>query len=233
MKNFTFDQLARYFDRRARGAPSASFANGYSTTTENLAELYAEIVAELHGLAPVPPSARVLEIGCGTGEILTRFGAGAASAVGIDISAEMVQAARARGLEAVHYDGGRLPFPDGLFDAVLIYQVLTNFPTLDAARHLVREGARVLAPGGRLIVGAVPDPVSSGFPEHRGWSLRRLKALVRSWLSGGRSIGYYSYPAAFFANLYEEMGFESLTLSRCRVSRQGWATKYHAALQKR
>ncbi|HVS85081.1 MAG TPA: class I SAM-dependent methyltransferase [Gaiellaceae bacterium] len=99
-------------------------------------------------VAEVSP-ARVLDVGCGRGNIAERVAAEtAADVVGVDQSERMVELTRARGIEAVVGDVRRLPFEDGSFDCALAAWMLFHVDDVDAA---LAEIARVLTPGGRLV----------------------------------------------------------------------------------
>jgi SAM-dependent methyltransferase len=87
----------------------------------------------------------VLEVGCGTGLILTRVAAVAATAVGVDISPGMLEGARDRGLDVFEASATGLPFEDGRFDTVYSFKVLAHVEEIDTA---LAEVARVLRPGG-------------------------------------------------------------------------------------
>lgn len=98
----------------------------------------------------------LLDIGTGTGRILKLFGPYARSAIGIDISADMLLVARsnlhAAGLGSVmvrHGDMYRLPYPDDTFDTVTVDDVLGHAQQPGRA---VREAARILKPGGQLLI---------------------------------------------------------------------------------
>lgn len=93
--------------------------------------------------------ARVLEVGCGEGELAERLVREAGAVVtAIDQSPRMVELARARGVNASAADVQDLPFEDESFDVVVAAHMLYHVPDLD--RGL--EGlARVLVPGGRLV----------------------------------------------------------------------------------
>lgn len=102
------------------------------------------------------PVGRLLDIGTGTGRIIELFGAHAASAIGIDRSPDMLRLARgkleAAGLadaEVRQADMYALPRPDGSADTVVLHQVLHFAQTPALA---VAEAARVLSPGGRLLI---------------------------------------------------------------------------------
>jgi SAM-dependent methyltransferase len=100
--------------------------------------------------AKLEPDARVLDVGCGAGAALLPASRVAERAVGIELSPAM--AARAReavpGAEVVVGDASQLPFADGEFDVVLSSFTVFFMPDPTAA---LREWARVLAPGGRIV----------------------------------------------------------------------------------
>ena len=88
------------------------------------------------------PRTSLLDIGCGEGRLLGRYG----PTVGIDASPTLVARARTRG-EALVADAGHLPFEDGRFSGA--YAVLVLEHLADPA-PLLTEAARVVAPGGWL-----------------------------------------------------------------------------------
>ena len=92
---------------------------------------------------------RFLDVGCGMGELAERVQRElGADVVAVDISPRMVELTRARGVDAQVADVQALPFEDGSFDCVAANWVLYHVPDLDLG---VRELARVLRPGGRLV----------------------------------------------------------------------------------
>ncbi len=96
---------------------------------------------------------RVLEVGCGNGVWLRALRSGHAlgSVVGLDLSAGMLEAARAEdpGQPVVGGDVGRLPFPEASFDVVMALWMLYHVAD---HRGALEELHRVLRPGGRLLV---------------------------------------------------------------------------------
>lgn len=126
--------------------------------------------------------AKVLDVGCGTGWVVRHLARRYPGTVieGMDLSAGMLEAARARDREATYFQGDvtDIPRPDGTYDLVTTVFTLRNFPDLDAS---LDEMCRVLAPGGRLLV-------LDGFPPrgprlwrafHAFWMRRVVPALVR------------------------------------------------------
>jgi SAM-dependent methyltransferase len=92
--------------------------------------------------------ALVLDIGCGVGEEVRALGA-----IGMDTSATMLREARARGGSFVAGDAHELPIGTASLAGVRTERVLQHVNDPDAA---LRELARVLAPGGRVVL-AEPD----------------------------------------------------------------------------
>jgi ArsR family transcriptional regulator len=102
------------------------------------------------------PLGRLLDAGTGTGRMLELLAGSAARAVGLDRSAEMLRIARikldAAGLSGVDLHLGDIlaaPFPDATFDTLVLHQVLHY---LDRPEVALEQAARLLAPGGQLLV---------------------------------------------------------------------------------
>ena len=93
--------------------------------------------------------ARVLEVGCGWGELAEWIARDTgAEVVATDLSPHMVELARSRGVVAQVADVQELPFADGEFDVAVAAWMLYHVPDLDRG---LAELARVLRPGGRLV----------------------------------------------------------------------------------
>jgi ubiquinone/menaquinone biosynthesis C-methylase UbiE len=104
-------------------------------------------------------SARVLDLGAGSGRIGRAFVEAGDSYVGVDFSLSMLNEFRARSSSAhlVHADGGQLPFPDCSFELVLLMQVLSGTHNW---RDLLGEALRVIVPGGFVVVGHTVTPAA-------------------------------------------------------------------------
>lgn len=97
----------------------------------------------------IPPGASVLDLGCGTGELLARLRRrGQRKIVGVEIDEEAIVACVGRGLDVIHADlnNGLPAFGDGQFDCVILSQ------TLQAVRDVKRVLREMLRVGRRGIV---------------------------------------------------------------------------------
>jgi ubiquinone/menaquinone biosynthesis C-methylase UbiE len=93
--------------------------------------------------------ARVLEVGCGWGELADRIERElCCEVVAVDLSPRMVELARERGVDARLADVQELPFGEGDFDCAVAAWMLYHVPDLDRG---LAELARILRPRGRLL----------------------------------------------------------------------------------
>ncbi|WP_037912221.1 demethylmenaquinone methyltransferase [Actinacidiphila yeochonensis] len=105
---------------------------------------------------------RVLDLGAGTGTSSLPFAEAGAHVVPCDFSLGMLREGKKRRpeLPLTAGDATRLPFADGVFDAVTISFALRNVHDPDAA---LREMRRVTRPGGRVVVCEFSHPVIKPF----------------------------------------------------------------------
>jgi len=146
-------------------------------------------------LGQLPPTARLLDVGCGGGRpVLSR--AGDTAAVGVDISrTQLERAARtAPGVPLVQADMTSLPVRDGSFDAVTAYHSLIHVP-IDDHRAVVEEFARVLRPGGRALLSEGPDEWHGTNPD---------------WLESGVEMQWHIAGADATRGHLRDAGFEVL-----------------------
>ena len=107
--------------------------------------------ARLVALAELQPLDRVLDLACGTGDIVFAAAVRTRSGVGLDITHRMLQLASRRrpaNVSLVTGDMLALPFGAARFDVVTTGYGLRNVPDL---RQAIQEIRRVLSPGGRLL----------------------------------------------------------------------------------
>jgi trans-aconitate methyltransferase len=94
------------------------------------------------------PGERILDLGCGDGQLTARLLTAGADVVGVDASGAMVAATRGRGIAADEASAEALPYDDASFDAVFSNAVLHWVRSQDA---MMAEVHRVLRPGGRFV----------------------------------------------------------------------------------
>jgi ubiquinone/menaquinone biosynthesis C-methylase UbiE len=150
-------RAARVLAERARTASDSFRRQGADWDEMRALGLPAtEVEQALLTLLPGDRLGRVLDIGTGTGRLLELVAPRAASALGIDASRAMLALARTRLATAglAHCgvrqaDMYRLPLADASYDVAVLQMVLHYAEDPGAA---IREAARVLRPGGRLVV---------------------------------------------------------------------------------
>ena len=130
------------------------------------------------------PGCRFADVGCGTAPMLVAARGLAAESIGVDVSLRWLVIAKKRLDEAglpvrlVCANAEALPLADGVLDAVAFDSTLEH--CRDGARA-VTEAARVLSPGGKVLV-STPNRFSLGPDPHLGmWAAGWLPAMVTRW----------------------------------------------------
>jgi ubiquinone/menaquinone biosynthesis C-methylase UbiE len=135
------DLVEREYADDARLRKRASAYTGVATSLD----AREPALAEIRAASP----RRVLEVGCGWGELAEWIAyETAAEVVAVDLSPRMVELAVERGIDARVADVQALPFADATFDTVVAAWMLYHVPDVDRA---LADFARVLVPGGALI----------------------------------------------------------------------------------
>ena len=165
------------------------------------------MAAEQAVVAPILQLAvprRALDVGTGTGRYLPLLaGAGARLVVGVDLSLAMLR--RQSGDEPrVCSDARRLPFGDGTFDLVCASLMLGD---VEDVGDWVREAARVLAPGGRLVY--------SDF--HPSWADRRWRRTFRAADGRQLELTYFHHSIDEHLEHLERSSFEVQTIREPRI----------------
>lgn len=169
-------------------------------------------------LAGVQPGAAVLEVGCGTGDVslaAKRLAGPAGTVYGIDPSPEMIAVARAKaerdGSDVTFQIGliEALAFSDAAFDVVLSSLMMHHLPG-DLKRRGLSEVARVLKPGGRLLIVDMKRPTT-----------RLGRAMLTIGMHGRMAAGVQDLPpllgAVGFVNVeVGDVGFPMLGFVRGR-----------------
>lgn len=182
--------IVRYYDQCeidyrwcwSLGSSLAMHFGYWDHTTRSLREALARMNRRLAEAAGLAAGDRVLDAGCGVGGsaiyLAERYGC---RVVGITLSANQARSARAharrRGVadrtEFLVGDYLRAPFGAGSFDAVWALESLCYAPR---KRDFVREAARLLRPGGRLVVADGFTVEDTPSPREAQW--------MRAWLAG-------------------------------------------------
>jgi len=125
-----------------------------SVMTAGLHHRWRERAADL---ARVGPGSRALDVATGTGDLAIELASRGASVVGSDFSEGMLDVARrkAPGLTWEQGNALALPYEDGAFDAATVGFGARNFSDLPQG---LREMARVVKPGGRVVVLEITTP---------------------------------------------------------------------------
>ena len=186
------DAADREDEARAAEAHFDRWARAYGRS-RLLPSLQGKALAELRPAA----GDRVLDVACGAGALVIEIAPRVERAVGVDISDGMLEIARSRlvaagkdapvaDVEFLRGPSDALPFPDGSFTALVCTTALHHFPDPQGS---IDEFARVLEPGGRLVIGdmgrdalttKVADPFFRRFEKgHVGLQRKRdIEAMV-------------------------------------------------------
>ncbi|MFP4145669.1 MAG: bifunctional demethylmenaquinone methyltransferase/2-methoxy-6-polyprenyl-1,4-benzoquinol methylase UbiE [Phycisphaeraceae bacterium] len=174
-------------------------------------------------LADLQPSDVVADVACGTGDLSMAFArAGAKRVVGVDFTPAMLDVARQkrRRGQRIGYAAGdamRLPLPSASVDVVSIAFGIRNVADPAAA---MREFARVLRPGGRIIVLEFSLPESRALRGAYNFYFRQVLPRTASLVARDRSGAYRYLPESVntfidrpgMVRLMEEAGFGEVTL---------------------
>src|SRR5438309_2310947 len=176
--------------RQQRGDAAQAYFRRHAVEWDRIRKLHvadeAVEAAITAALADVPIQS-LLDLGTGTGRMLELFGPRIARGLGLDLSLDMLALARAHldraGLRHCSVRQGDiydLALPKDSFDVVVIHQVL-HF--LDDSARAIQEAARVLRPGGRLlVVDFAPHDLEFLRDQHAHLRLGFAPETVTQWL---------------------------------------------------
>jgi ubiquinone/menaquinone biosynthesis C-methylase UbiE len=139
---------------------------GYDEFNTSEGEQLSRRLRSAFALAEVLPGMNILDVGCGRGEILRHTASLGADAVGIDYAEVAVNMSR-QVIDPLHgiapgktgvmqADAKKLPFPDGQFDCVLMFDVVEHLHPWELHEAML-EVRRVLKPDGRFIIHTAPN----------------------------------------------------------------------------
>ena len=222
-------KIGHYHNGKVQESSNALYANGYSMEKNDVLvkKIYDEVFVEINRIVNVLPTETVLDIGCGTGELLSRLKNLAKNVIGIDLSEEMVKLASQKKLNVVLYNGGTLPFDKEKFDCIVVNFVFPNLPSLEIASHLIEEAHRVVTQNGRILISTIHHPGKTGMPTHAGNWRTHLKKL----LGLQQPIYYYSYKYSFFLKEFDKLDFSQISYFPCKIQHESLHGKYHVLLK--
>ena len=160
-------------------------------------------------LEDLPPGRSLLDLGCGTGLFMRRYGETGGDAVGLDISRGMIENARGRcnGYEFCMGTAEVLPFRDHTFDAI---SCLLAFSYLSHPTRMLAEASRILKPGGRIAVCTLSRTMLTSLVP----AIYRLGELIDVRHIGVGDFGERYYTEDEMVILFSEAGFLDISVKR-------------------
>jgi len=161
-------------------------------------------------LEGLPKGKLLLDLGCGTGLFMRRYGEQGGSAIGLDISRGMVDAAREQAGWFDYLVGTAevLPFRDATFDAV---SCMLAFSYLGNPAGMLRESFRVLKPGGGIAVSTLARTVITSLVP----TIYRIGERMEISRIGVGDFGERYYTREEMTRILQEAGFTDVRVKRC------------------
>ena len=181
------EELRGFYPEQYYGEPGMKF--------QPLVERLVRVVGERHIsflTRLLAPGARVLDLGCGRGVILGPLADRGYEVHGVEISAEAARGADPRAEIRIASSLSDAGYETAFFDEVVIWHVLEH---VDDPRGTLEEVARILRPGGRLIV-AVPN-----------FSSAQARWTGAAWFHLDLPRHLYHFPLAALEELLQSVGF--------------------------
>ena len=224
---FAADAVRLESIRRDRAEAARRYFEAHAASWESVRALHIaddEIERAIADLLSDRPLGALLDIGTGTGRMLELFAPKADSAIGIDRSSEMLRLARVKleqagvsGASLRQGDMNALPLGDRSADSIILHQVLHYAQQPGAA---IAEAARVLSPGGRLLV--------IDFAQHDHSELRERDAHLRLGFADDAMRGWFA-AAGLELDRIERLEGGELTVILWRGNKKPSAERERAA----
>jgi SAM-dependent methyltransferase len=181
-------ELAEFYPQEYYGSPGAKF--------EPLTESIVRFVGTIHVRSlskTLPPSARILDVGCGRGVLLSSLADYGHEMHGMDVSETAVQGVDPRVQVRVADCLTKCDYPSDHFDQVILWHVLEH---LTSPRAILDEISRILKPGGQVII-AVPN-----------FSSVQSRWAGPAWFHLDLPRHLYHFPVAGLRRLLRRTGFD-------------------------
>lgn len=137
---------------------------------------------------------KLLDVGCGTGNILCKLVNGKRQLFGIDLSENMVEESRkrmGRDAEIKVADAEHIPYEDNFFDTLICNASFHHYPHPE---EVLKEMKRVLKSGGKLFIG-------------EGYAIQPFRAILNLSFRFSDSGDFKSYGKHEFIRMLEDNGF--------------------------
>ncbi|GIK24345.1 MAG: hypothetical protein BroJett006_05910 [Betaproteobacteria bacterium] len=165
-----------FFDERAGqlgsdiGLNELCYVSGRDPRLWSDEQLYTNMLDSILTQVGADKSSSLLEVGCASGFLAWGLAPRVGRYLGLDVAPRAIGIAKKLGLQRAEFrvaDGTKLPLTSSSVDAAICYDVFTNFPSLDIGEEIIREMLRVVKPGGRVLIGSIPDGAKREQYEHR------------------------------------------------------------------
>ncbi|TMP98021.1 MAG: methyltransferase domain-containing protein [Verrucomicrobia bacterium] len=149
---------------------------------------YAEILANwdekfyskfADALRPTKPGGRILDAGCGVGQVVARLTSAGFEAHGVDVSEPNIAKARQFSERCRLYDGRHLPYPKDHFSSVGALNVLEH---VEAPEDFISELVRVTEPDGCIVLSSPNFYRVLGFRDYQP----RMRGVATKWRNWNR-----------------------------------------------
>jgi len=125
-------------------------------------------------LCPAEPGGKVLDVGCGVGQVVQRLIDNGHEAYGVEVSGPNIEKAKSVTERCQLYDGRTLPYGDAIFDSVGALNVLEHVEEPEA---FIAELARVVKLGGKIVVSSPNFFRALGLRDYHP----RMRGLGNKW----------------------------------------------------
>lgn len=169
------------------------------------------------------PGERILDLGCGDGQLTAKIAAAGAEVVGVDASAEMVAGAISKGIDARICNAEALPFTaefDAVFSNAALHWVRNQDAMLAGVKRALKPGGRFVAEmGGHGNIAAIQVALAAVLARH---------GLTQQFTA--EQTNYFPTPAAYSARLtkqgfaVEEIQLIPRPTSLAETGMHGWLT---------